>query len=147
MSASCSFSNSQGDSSINSKMYDDSQFLTKNVYLQSKFINATQEVRSKSAYVGQPSTPSKENLKNDSSLNEGLSVEEELVIYYIVIAIRLSKLSDGRKAIFEYSKKRNLSIAAHAYLNQFKGLIAMLHQKKDLTEVEANFNTALQNHH
>ena len=52
--------------------------------------------------------------------------EESLVVTYVSICIRLSKLADGFKAITEFNKKRQLSLRVQAHLYQFKGVIAML---------------------
>ena len=81
-------------------------------------------------------------IRSDSKINENTRVEEMLVMYYITIVIRLCKLSDGRKAIIEYSKKKNLSVRAQAHLHQFRGVLSMMYTKKDAKEIEMHFNNA-----
>lgn len=106
---------------------------------------------------GDKRNPTENRVKKDSSKmisllaptineidDEELGVEELLVMYYISIAIRLCKLSDARKAINEYSKKSKLSLRAQAHLHQYRGVLAMMCQRKDKNEVETHFNNALE---
>ena len=58
-------------------------------------------------------------------------VEEMLVVYYVATVIRLSKFSDGLKAINEYKKKKGLSKITQAHIYKLLGVLTMLAEKKD----------------
>ena len=62
--------------------------------------------------------------------------EEMLVIYYISIVIRLLKFSDGLKAINEYEKKEGLTKRAQAHIFKLKGVIGLLSDKSDESQVD-----------
>lgn len=65
------------------------------------------------------------------NIADQFKVEEMLVIYYVATVIRLSKFSDGLKAINEYKKKKGLSKLTQAHIFKLLGVLTMLAEKKD----------------
>jgi hypothetical protein len=83
------------------------------------------------------------NLKMNRSVSEQFKVEEFLVIYYVSIVIRLSKLQDGMKAINEYNKKKSLSSLACAHISKVLGVLSMLSEDKKYQEAKEHFNKSI----
>lgn len=76
---------------------------------------------------------------------EQFRVEELLVIYYVSIVIRLSKLSDGKKAINEYNKKKGISKQAEAHIFKILGVLNVLGESKDYQKALNFFKKAIEN--
>ena len=78
-----------------------------------------------------------------NSVDDKFMVEEFLVIYYVSIVIRLSKLSDGHKAITEYNKKKGLSKIALAHIYKILGVLTMLSEEKDYYKAKGYFERSV----
>ena len=76
-------------------------------------------------------------------MKKKISPEESMVIHYISVAIRLCKLSDSRKAINEYSIKKNISIKAQAHLQQYRGLLSLIQRNSTQSQTEHFFKEAI----
>lgn len=77
----------------------------------------------------------------DLTIDDHFKEEERLVMNYICVVVRLSKLSDALKVITEYEKKPNLSERAKAHLDQFRGTLALMCLDKN-EDVQNHFNQA-----
>ena len=82
------------------------------------------------------------DMKSNNGDNK-FKVEEFLVIYYVSIVIRLSKLSDGHKAITEYNKKKGLSKIALAHIYKILGVLTMLSEEKDFYKAKGYFERSV----
>ena len=78
-----------------------------------------------------------------NNFDSKFKVEEFLVIYYVSIVIRLSKLSDGHKAITEYNKKNGLSKVALAHIYKILGVLTMLSEEKDYYKAQGYFEKSV----
>lgn len=74
---------------------------------------------------------------------ERFQVEEFMVIYYVSTLIRLAKISDARKAVIEYIKRKGLSMLAQAHLYKLMGVLTMLSEQKDYHKAKKYFDKAL----
>jgi len=68
--------------------------------------------------------------KNKPSADD-FKEEEMMVIYYVSTVIRLSKISDGFKAIAQYEQKGKMSKLAEAHIYKLLGVLHMLSEEKD----------------
>ena len=112
---------------------------------KSESIWIVKEVRSLSTKMKRLSTENfkiaslnslRKSVNSIESENGRFKDEEILVIYYISIVIRLLKFSDGLKAISEYEKKEGLTKRAQAHIFKLKGVIGLLTDKSDESQVD-----------
>lgn len=87
---------------------------------------------------------------NKSKLNkprlssEHFKEEEMMVVYYVSTVIRLSKISDGFKAIEQYKKKQSVSKLCKAHIYKLLGVLNMLSEQKNYATAKRCFNKALE---
>lgn len=83
------------------------------------------------------------NQNSDLSTNSDtrFTLESLLVVYYVCTAIRISKYTDGLKAIEEYSKKTQLCTRCQAHLKQYKAVIDLL-TRSNLMDARLDFKAA-----
>lgn len=71
-------------------------------------------------------------------------VEEKLVIYYAVTAIRLSMVSDSAKALSLYKKKFGISRISQGNILKLIGVTKMLSEDKNFSKAKIYFSKALE---
>jgi hypothetical protein len=81
------------------------------------------------------SRPNKSKSNKPKLSSEHFKEEEMMVVYYVATVIRLSKISDGFKAIEQYKKKISVSKLWKAHIYKLLGVLNMLSEQK-------NYNTA-----